>query len=122
MASSSFVAVFMGSDDTAGDITLHTAIRSSAESDCVLQGVAGCCVYDGLNMNVPKPASPKLGPVDLSESVAGEEDPGASLDLPPPERLPEGATGTCVRCGGSGKLAAGPCPDCRGTGKSASRP
>ena len=74
-------------------------------------------------MNASLPAPPKLGPVDLSESVAGEEDPGASLDLPPPPpgSLPEGATGKCIPCGGSGKLAAGPCPDCRGTGKSASR-
>ena len=73
-------------------------------------------------MKAPPPASPKLGPVDLSESVAGEEDPGASLDLPPapPERLPAATASRCARCGGSGKLAAGPCPDCKGTGEVAS--
>ena len=74
-------------------------------------------------MNAPTPPSPKLGPVDLSESVAGEEDPGASLDLPPapPERLPAGTASRCARCGGSGgKLAAGTCPDCKGTGEVAS--
>ena len=68
----------------------------------------------------PPPPSPTLGPVDLSESVAGEEDPGASLDLPPalPEQSPPSGTASlCPRCGGSGKLAAGTCPQCHGSGK-----
>jgi hypothetical protein len=71
-------------------------------------------------------------PVDLSaESVAGEEDPGASIDMaqtpPPPapmspgDQAPAGTPGTgdtvCPRCGGSGKLGASECPDCQGTGK-----
>ena len=66
-------------------------------------------------MSASAPPSPTLGPVDLSESVAGEEDPGAALDLPvtaPPTR----GIG-CATCGGSGKIASGTCPDCKGTGK-----
>lgn len=34
----------------------------------------------------PPPPPPPDKPVDLSESVAGEEDPGASLDVPPAAR------------------------------------
>ena len=49
-------------------------------------------------------------PIDLGESVAGEEDPGASIDMALPEIV-------CPTCGGSGKLAGGPCPECEGTGK-----
>ena len=66
-------------------------------------------------MTAPAPPAPTLGPVDLSESVAGEEDPGASLDLP----VAKPATGgeACRTCGGSGKLASGTCPECKGTGK-----
>ena len=64
---------------------------------------------------------PSARPVDLAaESVAGEEDPGASLELPP-----RGATAPtqaedntfCRACGGDGMLNGGPCPDCDGTGK-----
>lgn len=66
-------------------------------------------------MKAPTPPSPLLGPVDLSESVAGEEDPGASLDLPPGP--PATGGNVCPKCGGSGKLASGTCPDCQGTGK-----
>jgi hypothetical protein len=68
-------------------------------------------------MNAPPPPSPTLGPVDLSESVAGEEDPGAALDLP--FTSPATGGGACPTCGGSGKTASGSCPDCRGTGKRA---
>lgn len=85
-------------------------------------------------------------PIDLHESVAGEEDPGASIDLAnlpaassgpaatrrPGEQAPAGgmkagdqapagapATGenVCPRCGGSGRLGASACPDCAGSGK-----
>jgi hypothetical protein len=56
-----------------------------------------------------KPANP---------SVAGEEDPGASLDAGD-----EAALGThgadeaaCNRCAGSGKFNDAPCPTCGGTG------
>ncbi len=67
----------------------------------------------------PPPASPgKLPPVDLTESVAGEEDPGASLDMPPAAK-PGTGSDLCPRCGGSGKLASGTCPACHGSGKSA---
>ncbi len=72
-----------------------------------------------------------------SESVAGEEDPGASLDLPaapgavpisePPPRLnpgdeaPAGTPGTgeniCRECGGSGRVNGAACPSCNGSGK-----
>jgi hypothetical protein len=77
----------------------------------------------------------------FSESVAGEEDPGASLDMAagspdhpsgdpislpsgtqhPGDEAPEGTPGTgeslCRECGGSGQVKDGPCPSCDGTGK-----
>lgn len=76
-------------------------------------------------------------PIDLSESVAGEEDPGASVDLAvrdpassgattpqpmaPGDEAPPGTPGTgediCRTCGGSGQLNGGPCPECEGTGR-----
>lgn len=84
-------------------------------------------------------------PIDLGESVAGEEDPGASLDLPvrsaaaadtskppaggtgapkpmaPGDEAPPGTPSTgediCRACGGTGKLNGGACPECEGTGK-----
>lgn len=76
-------------------------------------------------------------PIDLSESVAGEEDPGASVDLAvrtpaasgaptpqpmaPGDQAPPGTPGTgedlCRTCGGSGQLNGGPCPECEGTGR-----
>lgn len=85
-------------------------------------------------------------PLDLAESVAGEEDPGASIDLAtapgrsdqpagrapgqpseaqapmrPGDEAPEGTPGTgenvCPRCGGTGRLGASSCPDCAGTGR-----
>jgi hypothetical protein len=68
-------------------------------------------------MNASAPPSPTLGPVDLSESVAGEEDPGASLDLPLARPAIVGEA--CPTCGGSGKIASGTCADCQGTGKRA---
>jgi len=72
-----------------------------------------------------------------SESVAGEEDPGASLDLPaapgavpisepPPRRnpgdeAPADTPGTgeniCRECGGSGRVNGTACPSCNGSGK-----
>ena len=58
-------------------------------------------------MNTPTPTHPVL---DLAESAAGEEDPGAAFDLPAAPRL-------CPECGGLGKLDDGDCPACGGTGK-----
>ncbi len=61
--------------------------------------------------------------IDLSESVAGEEDPGASIDFPisPGDEAPPGMPGTgegvCPTCGGSGRSPTGECPVCKGTGK-----
>ena len=85
-----------------------------------------------------------------SESVAGEEDPGASLDMPasasssssggspgsggapetpdhlgpvqetPAETLFTGEK-TCHECGGSGQFGASACPRCNGSGKLAVR-
>jgi hypothetical protein len=69
-------------------------------------------------------------PLDLSTSVAGEEDPGASVE---PE-VPRGTEGrndphagqasqhpvsekVCPQCGGAGSTGASPCPYCQGTGK-----
>lgn len=72
--------------------------------------------------------NPKNPPVvDLAaESVAGEEDPGASMDAPAPpmapgDQAPAGTEGTgenvCPRCGGSGRIGETGCPDCAGTGR-----
>ena len=85
---------------------------------------------------------PGKGPDLSSESVAGEEDPGASLDLGiadsagsnrpqpvsqpsstgnPGDEAPEGTPGTgeglCRECGGSGRAGDVPCPSCKGSGK-----
>jgi hypothetical protein len=100
-------------------------------------------------MAAPRPASPtpaKPGdPLDLETSVAGEEDPGASVDLAVPrgtggrpdqpagpapaaqspmapgDEAPPGTPGTgekvCPQCGGSGRAGASSCPTCQGTGK-----
>lgn len=54
-------------------------------------------------------------PIDLDGSVAGEEDPGASLDAP--ADTPGTGGNVCPQCGGSGKLGASSCPACQGTGK-----
>lgn len=68
--------------------------------------------------------------VHLAEQcVAGEEDPGASIDLvsgpahppmAPGDEAPPGTPGTgedvCPRCGGSGRIGETDCPDCAGTG------
>lgn len=68
-------------------------------------------------------------PVDLAaESVAGEEDPGASIDvaaspapMAPGDQAPPGAPGTgenvCPVCGGSGRLGGQACGNCQGTGR-----
>src|SRR5262245_22315834 len=68
----------------------------------------------------------KAAPIDLSTSVAGEEDPGASIDLAgerpsgqapmaPGDEAPAGTPGTgekpCPRCGGSGRLGGSACPE-----------
>lgn len=70
----------------------------------------------------------QIRPGAFAQSVAGEEDPGASVDLvqPPPMRpgdeAPQGTPGTgetvCRLCGGSGRSKDGePCSQCGGTGK-----
>jgi hypothetical protein len=74
----------------------------------------------------------KPNDIDLSASVAGEEDPGASIDLTiapnggrapmsPGDEAPKGTPGTgektCPACGGTGKLGGATCPECEGTGK-----
>ena len=70
-------------------------------------------------------------PCGTDESVAGEEDPGASLDQPSPAYSPvphdpghaedgavaDVAEALCCVCGGSGRLADAPCPECGGSGK-----
>ena len=70
----------------------------------------------------------QIKPGAFQQSVAGEEDPGASIDLPPvaaPRRgdeAPAGTPGTgevqCPACGGSGRgIGDAACPECNGTGK-----
>jgi hypothetical protein len=64
------------------------------------------------------PSTPVSRPgeaLDLSTSVAGEEDPGAAFDLP--VAAPRAATKVCPECGGTGRLGASSCPGCQGTGK-----
>jgi hypothetical protein len=69
-------------------------------------------------------------PIDLTTSVAGEEDPGASIDLDvhrtqapmaPGDEAPAGTPSTgenvCPQCGGTGRIGASACPNCQGTGK-----
>ncbi|MBT2323659.1 hypothetical protein J7E62_15020 [Variovorax paradoxus] len=80
-------------------------------------------------MNTPLPSSSGGPPGELfDQSVAGEEDPGASVEPTaatpshPGDEAPAGTLGTgekqCSRCGGSGRLIGDqPCPDCKGTGK-----
>jgi hypothetical protein len=66
----------------------------------------------------PRGSAPTGRPLDLDESVAGEEDPGAAIDLT--ASLPAGTPATgedvCPRCGGSGRLGAGECQKCQGSG------
>lgn len=67
----------------------------------------------------PKPSEP------FEESIAGEEDPGAAVEVPPMrpgDEAPAGTPGTgetlCRSCGGTGRSDDGkPCPECGGTGK-----
>jgi hypothetical protein len=84
--------------------------------------------------------APIRGPVDLSQSVAGEEDPGATIEpaapaagarpggtagtaapMRPGDEAPAGTPGTgedvCPSCGGSGRLAGRACPACQGSGR-----
>jgi len=60
-------------------------------------------------------------PVDLAtESVAGEEDPGASIEIganEPPKAPPGSGEDVCSACGGSGRQAGGACALCQGTGR-----
>ena len=94
--------------------------------------------------NPPAGASGTPEPVNLSsESVAGEEDPGASMDMDassgsgnaaavpvktvgtgtanPGDEAAPGTPGTgenlCRECGGSGRIDGAPCVSCGGTGK-----
>lgn len=76
---------------------------------------------------LPPARAPDSPAVDIAEqSVAGEEDPGASIDVQPTpmapgDQAPAGTPGTgedvCARCGGSGRIGETECPDCLGTGK-----
>lgn len=86
---------------------------------------------DGAAAPGPLGTGPMSDEIDLAESVAGEEDPGASIDLEaragaqapmsPGDEAPAGTPGTgediCPACGGSGKQAGADCPQCQGTGK-----
>jgi len=59
----------------------------------------------------PRREAPMSDELDLAQSVAGEEDPGASV-------VPGAASAPgCPNCGGSGRSANRTCPVCQGTGK-----
>ncbi len=65
-------------------------------------------------------SSPSAGePLDLATSVAGEEDPGASIDMVPaaPAATRDTAHNVCLSCGGTGLFQGMGCPECEGTGK-----
>lgn len=82
---------------------------------------------DPVSVSVTKlvPVSSAGSAHSLTESVAGEEDPGASLDTVPAHPGDEASPGTpgtgeglCRECGGSGRRDDGrTCPACGGTGK-----
>jgi hypothetical protein len=61
-----------------------------------------------MNMPLPKPE-------DLSQSAAGEEDPGSAMDVVAAAPVPEAEA--CPDCGGGGRRAGRECPTCQGTGK-----
>ena len=64
----------------------------------------------------PSSQAPDLA--NMSQSAAGEEDPGSSLDLAPRSpKAPVAGANVCPKCMGIGKLASGTCPDCHGSGK-----
>ena len=81
----------------------------------------------------PRGTAPGTDEIDLGESVAGEEVPGAAIEvgmqqtaktpapLRPSDEAPAGTPGTgeelCPDCGGSGKQGGRDCPTCQGTGK-----
>ena len=95
----------------------------------------------------PLGEAPMSDDLDLAQSVAGEEDPGASVDaamaspgksdqpaggradqptgaqapMAPGDEAPAGTPGTgedlCPTCGGTGQQAGRDCPTCQGTGK-----
>jgi len=93
----------------------------------------------------PLGGAPGSDDIDLGESVAGEEDPGASVDMSasgasdqpagqrgdqptgasppmsPGDEAPPGTPSTgedvCPDCGGSGQLEGKACGTCQGTGR-----
>lgn len=69
-------------------------------------------------MPSPQPPAAPDDPLDLTTSVAGEEDPGASIDLANvPAKTHTGAGAACPRCAGSGRIGDAACPACGGSGK-----
>jgi hypothetical protein len=89
--------------------------------------LAAFSTFTGGN-GMKKDSVKEIRPGAFSQSVAGEEDPGASVDpvQPPPmqpgDEAPRGVPGTgesiCRLCGGSGRGKGGEtCPECGGTGK-----
>ncbi|MES2938642.1 MAG: hypothetical protein V4864_13230 [Pseudomonadota bacterium] len=67
--------------------------------------------------NFPATPSASAGqPLDLGTSVAGEEDPGASIDIAVPA-VPDADGKPCPACAGTGVFQGLRCPECGGTGK-----
>jgi hypothetical protein len=122
----------------AGSAKIHRSEDQGARLPSAML-TAGACSPSG-------PQQGEQGVNLASESVAGEEDPGASLDmsmgastpgsdgsaapgpiseppapLHPGDEAPAGTPGTgegiCRECGGSGRLAGALCPACDGSGK-----
>jgi hypothetical protein len=126
-------------------MTPHILTRLGRFAQAVFPGQAWAIRSSMLTACARTP-EPQQGVNLASESVAGEEDPGASLDmgasatgsdgsvaprpgpiseppapLHPGDEAPAGTPGTgegiCRECGGSGRLAGAKCPACDGSGK-----
>ena len=106
----------------------HAPTTESPTEDALDHGIEESFpASDPVSVSVTKlvPTRAGITPPSSEESVAGEEDPGASMDLLSPhvgDESPPGVPGTsegiCRDCGGQGRQDNGsPCPACDGTGK-----
>ena len=70
-----------------------------------------------LPVSAAAPGTPAPPGPEFDRSVAGEEDPGASVDLPPQRPAWVAGSLPCPVCRGKGVGAGGgPCPRCQGRG------
>lgn len=117
-----------------GGAVIGTAVGIAAGPVGSLAGAVGGAVAGAvLGSGAARTRSTDETDAPADESIAGEEDPGSSIDIDMPavaasgtpssprDEAEPGTPGTgeaiCPRCGGSGRVADTPCPDCNGTGK-----